>query len=74
MTKEKSKRIAEEKEKLAYHLLEVYGNRRVISLFEHLTGRKDLRTANIFCLYHMLNVFRIVDLKNSSPTPSQSNT
>lgn len=49
MTRDKNKSITEEKDRLAYKLLEAYGD-RAIHLFEHITGRKDLKTGNIMCL------------------------
>ena len=54
---EKNKIIQSEKGKLFMELAH-YPHQQVEKLFEEITDRTDLSTANIFCLALMLNVMR----------------
>ena len=57
MTLYERKQINEERNQMAFDLLNVYGD-RAKALFEHLTGRRDLRTGNIFTLSFILGIMK----------------
>lgn len=65
MTKYESEETIKERNELAYKLVNDYGE-RAKNLCKHITGKNDLKAANIFLLWHIQSVLQTVDERLSN--------